>query len=144
MRPVLLLLILTFLANSSFSQSSSDSTAIKNTALDYIEGWYTGDADRMSNAVHPKLAKRLVGKNPKNGEWMVSEQDAPTLIKYTDKGAGTRIPENNRRKKVKILDIFQGAASVKIRAASWVDYLHMARWKGEWKIINVLWEREVN
>ena len=133
--------MLTFLANISFSQSSNDSTAIKNTALDYIEGWYTGEAERMKQAVHPKLAKRLVGKHPKNGKWMVSEQDASQLIKYTKKGAGTRVPKNNRRKEVEILDIFQGAASVKIHAASWVDYLHVAKWKGEWKIINVLWER---
>lgn len=98
----------------------------------------------MDNAVHSKLAKRLVGQHPKNSNWIVSDQDASTLIKYTEKGAGSRIPEDNRQKEVEILDIFQGAASVKIRAASWVDYLHMAKWKGEWKIINVLWEKEGN
>src|SRR5262249_46471729 len=32
--------------------------AIKQTALDYIEGWYEGDAERMERAVHPELAKR--------------------------------------------------------------------------------------
>lgn len=141
MRYLILLLLLTFLTNISFSQSIDDSTAIKNSALNYIEGWYTGNAERMSKAVHPKLAKRLVAKHPENGKWVLSDQDASILIKYTKKGTGTRIPENKRRKKIKILDTFQNTASVKIIAASWVDYLHMAKWKGEWKIINVLWEK---
>lgn len=142
MRYLTIVLFIGFITNISYSQTPKDTTAIKSTALNYIEGWYTGNAERMSKAVHPKLAKRIVGQNPKNGNWIVSNQDASTLIKYTKKGAGTRVPKNNRRKNVEILDIFQGAASVKIRAASWVDYLHMAKWKGEWKIINVLWEKD--
>jgi hypothetical protein len=24
--------------------------------------------------------------------------------------------------------------------SEWIDYLHLARWNGEWKIVNVLWE----
>jgi hypothetical protein len=31
-------------------------------------------------------------------------------------------------------------ASVRIDAGMWIDYLHVARWNGEWKIVNVLWE----
>jgi hypothetical protein len=27
-----------------------------------------------------------------------------------------------------------------VEAANWIDYLHLAKWDGEWKIINVLWE----
>jgi hypothetical protein len=29
---------------------------------------------------------------------------------------------------------------VKLMAADWVDYLHLARWNGRWVIVNVLWE----
>jgi hypothetical protein len=29
---------------------------------------------------------------------------------------------------------------VKIVASDWVDYLQVAKFNGEWKIINVLWE----
>ena len=41
---------------------------------------------------------------------------------------------------VTVLDVFENAASAKIVASDWVDYLHLARWNGEWKIVNVLWE----
>jgi hypothetical protein len=32
------------------------------------------------------------------------------------------------------------AASARIDASSWVDYLQLAKWRGRWVIINVLWE----
>jgi hypothetical protein len=25
-------------------------------------------------------------------------------------------------------------------ASDWIDYLQLAKWNGEWKIVNVLWE----
>ena len=34
----------------------------------------------------------------------------------------------------------QGAASAKVIATDWIDYLHLARWNGRWLIVNVLWE----
>jgi hypothetical protein len=41
---------------------------------------------------------------------------------------------------VRILDIFENAASVRVDASDWVDYLHLAKVNGRWVIINVLWE----
>jgi hypothetical protein len=29
---------------------------------------------------------------------------------------------------------------VRIDAGAWVDFLQLAKWNGEWKIVNVLWE----
>jgi hypothetical protein len=35
-------------------------------------------------------------------------------------------------------------ARVRVDADAWIDYMHLALWNGEWKIINVLWaERRV-
>jgi hypothetical protein len=39
-----------------------------------------------------------------------------------------------------ILDVYENAASVKVVASDWIDYLHLAKWNGSWKIVNVLWE----
>ena len=36
--------------------SDADREAIKATALDYIEGWYEGNPERMERALHPDLA----------------------------------------------------------------------------------------
>jgi hypothetical protein len=47
--------------------SPDESAEIKKTALDYIEGWYAGDAARMERALHPELAKRMISTDPKTG-----------------------------------------------------------------------------
>jgi hypothetical protein len=35
------------------SPNDADRTAIKQAALDYIEGWYEGNAERMERSVRP-------------------------------------------------------------------------------------------
>jgi len=123
----------------SMSQASADSTAIRAAALDYIEGWYEGSAERMERALHPELAKRIVNTNP-NGRNSLGQQSAMTLVNSTKAGGGRNTPADQQRKDVRILDIFGNTASVRIDASTWVDYLHVARWNGRWVIVNVLWE----
>ena len=80
-------------ATPARAQSAQDSLGIRQAALDYIEGWYAGDGDRMTRALQ-----------------------------------------------VKLLDILENAASARIDAGGWIDYLHLVRWRGQWVILNVLWE----
>lgn len=42
------------------AQAAPAAEAIRATALDYIEGWFIGDPDRMERALHPELVKRFV------------------------------------------------------------------------------------
>ena len=123
-----------------YGQSVADSAAIRATALDYIEGWYTGNAARMERALHPDLAKRIVNVDTRYNRSVLSHQSAMTLVQKTRAGAGKETPAAEQRKDVRILDIFGNTASVRIDASTWVDYLHVVKWNGQWVIINVLWE----
>ena len=122
------------------AQSKEDISAIKQTALDYIEGWYEGNAERMERALHPELAKRIVRTDPKTGRSGLQQMGAMTLVQRTREGIGTRTPRDKQQKEVIILDVFESAACVKIVATDWIDYLHLAKYDGRWKIVNVLWE----
>ena len=119
--------------------SDADKVAIKQTALDYIEGWYAGDAERMERALHPELAKRIV-INDKQGRSGLDQIGAMTLVQRTKRGGGKQTPKEKQQKDITILDVFENAASVKITAADWIDYLHIAKFNGRWVIVNVLWE----
>src|SRR5688500_9888239 len=130
----------TVTATPVFAQTPADSTAIKQTALDYIEGWYEGNAERMERALHPELAKRIVNTDPRNRRNSLGQQGAMTLVINTRAGRGKETPVAEQRKDVRILDIFGNTASVRIDASTWVDYLHVAKWNGRWVIVNVLWE----
>jgi Putative lumazine-binding len=120
--------------------TQDDADAIKRAAIDYIEGWYEGDAKRMENALHPELAKRIVRTDPKTQKSRLDQMSAMTLVQGTRAGGGKATSTDRRQKDVVILDQFEGAASVKVVAADWVDYLHLGRFNGKWVIVNVLWE----
>jgi hypothetical protein len=122
------------------TNAAADQAAIKQTALDYIEGWYAGDAERMERALHPELAKRIVRTNPQNGQNRLDQMSAMTLVLGTRRGGGRETPKERQQKDVTILDVYGNTASVKIIASDWVDYLHVAKWNGRWVIVNVLWE----
>jgi hypothetical protein len=120
--------------------ANDDEAAIKKTALDYIEGWYAGDAARVESALHPELAKRIIVTDPKTGRSQFNHMGAMQLVQNTRRGGGNKTPKEQQTKDLTILDHYQNAAVVKIVASGWIDYLEEAKVNGEWKIINVLWE----
>ncbi|HKR60518.1 MAG TPA: nuclear transport factor 2 family protein, partial [Pyrinomonadaceae bacterium] len=119
--------------------ADAERAAIKQTALDYIEGWYEGNAERMERALHPELAKRIVLTNPQ-GRSRLDQMSAMTLVQGVKRGGGKETPKEKQQKDVTILDIYENAASVKVVASDWIDYLHVAKSNGRWVIVNVLWE----
>ena len=122
------------------AQGAADSAAIRATALDYIDGWWSGDAQRMASALHPELVKRIrVTDATGNREW-IDNMGATRLVQGTGRGGGRETPVTTRRSEVRILDIFQNTAIVRVDAGPWVDHMQMVRWGGRWLILNVLWE----
>jgi len=120
--------------------SDADLSAIKQTALDYIEGYYEGNAERMERALHPDLAKRIVNTDQKSGRSRLDQMSAMSLVQVTRAQLSRPTPKEKRQNDVTVLDVFENAASVRIVATDWIDYLHVAKFNGRWVIVNVLWE----
>jgi hypothetical protein len=76
------------------------------------------------------------------GHSRLSQMSAMTLVQITRAGGGSHTPRDQQQKDVAILDRFNNAAVVRIVASGWVDYLEEVKFEGQWKIINVLWERK--
>lgn len=136
----LLLILMTFATVGAQTTAPNPEAAIRQTALDYIEGWYEGNAERMERALHPELAKRIVRTNPQNNQSRLDQMGAMTLVLGTRRGGGKDTPKERQQKDVTILDVYENSASVKIVASDWIDYLHVAKFNGRWVIVNVLWE----
>ena len=141
MRKAILLVTTLFLTATLqiAAQSESDREAITQAALNYADGWYTGDPLKMESALHPDLAKRRAVTNDK-GQSRLDELSALGLVQGTRAGYGKNTPEKERQKDVKILDVTGNAATVKLEMRDWVDYMHIAKVNGKWLIVNVLWE----
>ena len=139
----LILLYFSVMSTATFGtgylDSTKDTEAITKAALDYIEGWYEGNAERMERALHPELAKRGIFVDKKTGKIAMRSVGAADMVKYTKAGAG-KSPEKKEKVKLTVLDMFKNTACVKLVSPDFVDYLQLARYKDGWAIVNVLWE----
>jgi hypothetical protein len=138
----LLLLSLSAAPAAARAQASADSAAIRAAALDYVEGWYEGNAERMSRALHPELVKRIVVADTATGKSVLQNMGASALVNGTRHGYGKSTPKDKQQKDVRILDLFGNAASARATMAEWIDYMQLAKVDGRWVIVNVLWERK--
>ena len=133
------LAMMVFAGGVQAQESDAEKAAIRQTALDYVEGWYEANADRMERALHPDLAKRIVRTGPE-GRSRLDQMGALALVQGVKRGGGKDTPKEQQQKDVIILDVFENTASVKAIMSGWIDYMHMAKFNGRWVIVNVLWE----
>ena len=122
-------------------QAQDEKAAIRQAALDYIEGWYEGDAARMDRALHKELVKRAVFAG--GGTERFANLTKAQMVEATQKGGGKARPADTRNIKVEILDVYRDIASVRTECADFIDYLQLAKSEGQWKIVNVLWQYNV-
>lgn len=117
---------------ASATASAADLAAIRQTASDYIDGWYTGDAIRMERALYDQLSKRWVTDDS------VDTTSKWEMIDMTKAGGG-KGSAGVKKNTVTIMEVYGNIAMVKTDSADYVDYLQMGKVKGKWIIINVLW-----
>jgi hypothetical protein len=143
MKKLLYSICLLFLNNIAFGQTAKDSLMIKETSLNYIEGFYTNNFQRVVKAIHSELAKRIVLKDSL-GFSMIKNMGASELL-YNTKMFKKKSDQSNEPFKATIIifDISNDIATVKVtqNKMNFFDYLHLSKIENEWKIINVLWAR---
>ena len=99
--------------------------------LDYFEGWFDGDAERMERALHPALAKR-------GPELRTVTKDE--MVAWTAEGEGkAEDPGPGRRIDVTVVDVHGNIASAVVDSDVYREYLHLVRTDDGWKIVNALW-----
>jgi len=123
------------------AQTKQDSVAIKQAALDYIESQHKPNPAQMERALHPRMVKRTFWNDKATGKDYVRETSTESMVllaeSYNKKG--DKFPAVPK-KEVKFLDISERTASLKLIADEWIDYMHLVKLNGAWKIINVLWQ----
>ena len=122
------------------SSAAADKAAVQQAALDYVEGIYTSDVSRIERSVHPQLQKRGFWRDSPAQPWgpqstMTYEQ----LINLT-KTWNAKKDRDTTIKKVDVYEVLDQTATAKVTAMWGIDYLHLAKYDGRWKIINILWQ----
>ena len=133
------LFVLVFFTYTLLIAQNSDKELIVQTSLNYIEGAYEGNVERMTKAIHPELQKIIVTKF-RGSDREITQYSSYSIMIEGTKAKLFNIPKDQREIEVEVQDIYQNIASVKISSINYIDYCHLMKINGEWKIINVLWK----
>lgn len=128
------LLFTPFIANAQ----EADSILVEKAVLNYIENFFENKFDQMNKSLHPRLAKR--GLNPDRS---ISDDFPPEVLKQLMSNKQP-LPLSAQKNKVTDIRVFRNAATASLVTGyprtRWVEFIHLVKTDGEWKIINVFWE----
>jgi hypothetical protein len=123
----------------SHTRAASDRDSVRQAALDYVEGIYSVQPERIERSVHTSLVKRGFYKKDANSaytEMPMSYEQLVNLSRNWNKD-GKR---NTSTKKVDVLDVLDQTAVAKVTALWGVDYMLLGKYDGTWKITQILWQ----
>ena len=117
--------------------STSDIADVTATPRDYVDGWYSGDAERMDRALHPDLVKRLVDVAAGGDLGGFRTVTKERMLELTGRGGG----EDPGAESEVIVDHVSGSiAAARVLSPEYLDYLHLVKTPAGWRIANVLFE----
>jgi hypothetical protein len=139
--------LLTFLfvtvSIAAFAQGAdrtADEDLIKQTVLNYAEGWYSGNSERMGKALSTDLAKRGIVPNEDGKGTQIFNASYKQMLEWTKMQPNALKDNPGVVEDVKILDLGMNIATVKCVMKDYIDILELARINNEWKILNAIWE----
>jgi len=112
---------------------SDDSSAIRATVRNYIEGYYTGNAGRMEQSLHRHYLKHMI-----HGDIPMREKSGSEMVQEIRSHGPSDLPLAEQTEQISVLDISGDIASAKLVAAHWVDYMTLSKLDGQWKILSVV------
>jgi hypothetical protein len=114
----------------------TDHDEVRATALDYFEGWYEADAQRMARSLHPELVKRWAGDT--DGVHLGKALDKAAMVTQTAEGGG-RDTRPQDPIAVDVIEVYGDIATVVVRSPEYREYLHLVRTPQGWQIVNAFY-----
>jgi hypothetical protein len=123
------------------SRGDADEDGIRQAVLNYANSAYLVKPQLVDQSVHPKLQK--IGYIPnQDGSgyrelWMNFYELKELVAGWNAEG---RFDPDTARREVKILDRLDQTAVARLDAEWGIDFFHLAKIEGTWKIMNVIWQ----
>ena len=123
------------------STATAEKEAVRAAAMDYLDALYQAKPELIARSVHTDLSKR--GYYRKEGETQFTS--SPMSYQRLFDLAGTWNKDGKRAidkapKEVVVFEVLNQTASAKVTALWGIDYMHLAKYDGKWKIVNILWQ----
>ncbi|MDX1462984.1 MAG: nuclear transport factor 2 family protein [Marinirhabdus sp.] len=141
MKKIILLLLLT-VATVAHSQNRDEKSKVERACLNYLEGFYEGDTEKLKASLQPNMYKfgffkardaETYGKV----DQMTFEQALAFARNVKEK---EKFPGPGAPKEVTIFEVGNTIASAKVKAWWGIDYLLLSKQGDRWMIEQVLWE----
>ena len=115
------------------TSTTTDTSAVQTAVTNYIEGYFTGDADRMKKTLHPHYLKHVI-----HGDIPMREMTAIQMVTAVRRNGPADLTAEQKTEEVTVLDVAGDIASAKLVTPGWQDYMTLSKVNGEWKILSVV------
>lgn len=120
-------------ATDAGSAPDADRPAVEQAVQSLIAALSDANLTSAQGLLHPVLAWRYFGQ-ASDGSRIMVDQNADTVLAAI--AAGQKLPTTGA--KVEVLGVDHDIASVKLTTPVMPFYLHLAKQKGAWRVVNVL------
>ena len=139
-RPILPLCLALLFFVPWVAHAQTDAEGVHAAVLDYVEGIYDVQPERIERSVSTDLVK--FGWFQSNGAYRPAPMNFEQL-----RGLAARWNEGNRQgidasspKEIVVLDVLDKTAVAKLTAQWGIDYFQLEKIDGKWMIRHVLWQ----
>jgi len=120
--------------------SKEDVKAVERAVLDYCEAFYEMKPELLERSVDPELNKFGFHRPSPAEDYrkipMTYDQLVTLAATWNQDGKfGKDAP-----KEVKVFDVLDKTASAKLVAGWGIDYMHLVKYDGTWKVVQVIWQ----
>lgn len=124
---------------SAVGASEGDREAVRQAAMDYVDGIYEVKPDRIQRSVHPSLVKRGFYRKDASTPYVEMPMTYEQLVDLAGSWnkTGTR---DTSIKEVEVLEVLDQTAVAKVTASWGIDYMLLGKYDGAWKISQILWQ----
>lgn len=128
-------------AAAGTQSNAADREAVRQAALDYVEGIYNTEPERLERSVHPDMIKRGYYRRQGAADFTFAPMTRAELITLAANwNKDKKRPIATYPKEVVVYEVVNQTASAKVTAMWGIDYMHLAKHEGRWKIVNILWQ----
>lgn len=135
------MILLLALAAGASAAAADDEAGIRQAVLDYANSAYLVKPELVERSVHPHLQKVGYVRRGEASEyreaWMNFYELKQLVAGWNTEG---RFDPETARREIRVLDRLDQTAVARLDAEWGIDYFHLAKIDGRWKIMNVIWQ----
>ena len=136
---LIVMVLMSMLAIPATGEELSDEDQVRAAILDYVEGIYLVQPERIERSVSPELTK--VGYSYRDGNYREIPMSYERLVNLAKNyNADGEIDPETAPKEVVVFEAMDKTASGKLVAQWGIDLFHLVKEDGRWKILHVLWQ----